>query len=165
VKATFHTLTSNNRENTKAVHLTVTKERQASRLYSFKYQLRDIHKPFYNVKIKTDFRNFKCRKNYTLKSIFASLFYDAFSVTNIYSVDRVTSEWRWTDEDKHPCPKRNSNPRSQLPGDQDLRLKPRSYWDRHRNQVSDTSLQHYYMRYILSRQGTQTSYLSTSYNH
>jgi hypothetical protein len=33
-----------------------------------------------------------------------SLFYDAFSVTRLYSVDdTVTSEgWRWIDKDKHP---------------------------------------------------------------
>jgi hypothetical protein len=49
--------------------------------------------------------------------IFVSLFYDAFSVTRQYSVyDRVTNEWLWwIDEDKHPCLKRDWNPRSQRP--------------------------------------------------
>jgi hypothetical protein len=59
---------------------------------------------------------------------FGSLFYDAFSVSIVYSDDdRVTSEWWWTDEDKHPYLKRNSNPRSQRPSDQDLRLRPRGH--------------------------------------
>jgi hypothetical protein len=43
------------------------------------------------------------------RSLLFSLFYDAFSVTRLYSVDdRVTSE----------CLKRDSNPRSQRPSDQ-----------------------------------------------
>jgi hypothetical protein len=45
------------------------------------------------------------------------LFYDAFSVTRLYTVyDRVISVWWWwwwTEKDKHPCLKRDSNPRSQ----------------------------------------------------
>jgi hypothetical protein len=36
-------------------------------------------------------------------SLFGCFFYDALSVTRLYSVcDRMTSEWWWTDEDKHP---------------------------------------------------------------
>jgi hypothetical protein len=33
-------------------------------------------------------------------------------------------------EDKHPCLKQDSNPRSQRPSDQGLRLRPRGNWDR-----------------------------------
>jgi hypothetical protein len=63
--------------------------------------------------------------------VFCSLFNDAFSVIRLYSVDgRMTSEWWWIDEDKHPCLKRDTNPRSQRPSNQDLRIRPRSYWER-----------------------------------
>jgi hypothetical protein len=59
-------------------------------------------------------------------AFFHSLFYYAFSVTRLYSVnDRVTSEWwwwRWIDEDKRPCLKRDSYPWSQCPSDQGLCL-------------------------------------------
>jgi hypothetical protein len=62
-----------------------------------------------------------------------SLFYDAFWVTRLYSVDEgVTSEWWWSiGDDKHPCFKRDWNPRSQRPSDQNLRLRPRGHWDQH----------------------------------
>jgi hypothetical protein len=54
--------------------------------------------------------------------IFCSLFYDAFSVTRLYSADdRATREWWWINEDKHPCLKRDSNLQSQLLSDQGLR--------------------------------------------
>jgi hypothetical protein len=54
-------------------------------------------------------------------------FHDAFSWTRLYSVDdRVISEWWWTDEDKYPCLKRDSNPWSQRPSDKGLRLRPRT---------------------------------------
>jgi hypothetical protein len=33
-------------------------------------------------------------------------------------------------KDKHPCPEQNSNPRSQQPNGQDLRLRPRCHRDR-----------------------------------
>jgi hypothetical protein len=61
-----------------------------------------------------------------IKIIFGTLFYDAFSVTRLYSVyDRITSKWwLWIDEGKHPCLKRNSNPQSQRPSDQGLRVTP-----------------------------------------
>jgi hypothetical protein len=64
---------------------------------------------------------------------FESLFYDALSVTRPYSVDNmVKSEWWWIDEEKRPCLKRDSNPRSQRPCDQGLllRLRPPGHWDR-----------------------------------
>jgi hypothetical protein len=49
---------------------------------------------------------------------FCSLFYDAFSVTRLQSMDdRVASAWSWIDEDKHPCLKQDSNPRSRRPND------------------------------------------------
>jgi hypothetical protein len=59
-----------------------------------------------------------------------SLYCDSFSVYRLYSVgDRVTSEWwRWIDGDIHPCIKRHSNPRSQLPSDQGLLLSPHGHW-------------------------------------
>jgi hypothetical protein len=61
---------------------------------------------------------------------FDSLFYDAFSVTRPYSVDdTVTSEWWWIDEDKHPCLKQDTNPRSQRSSHCGLRLRPRGHWD------------------------------------
>jgi hypothetical protein len=37
-------------------------------------------------------------------------------------------------EDKHPCFKQDSNPQTQRPCDQGLRLRPRSHWD----QLDDT---------------------------
>jgi hypothetical protein len=44
--------------------------------------------------------------------LFGSLLCDACSVTRLHSAnDRVTSEWWWwTDKDKHPCFKQDSNP-------------------------------------------------------
>jgi hypothetical protein len=61
---------------------------------------------------------------------FGSLFYDAFSVTRLYSVDdRVTSEWWWVDEDKHPCLMRDSNPQSQHSSYQVLCPRLHGHWD------------------------------------
>jgi hypothetical protein len=61
--------------------------------------------------------------------VIVSSFHYAFSVTRLYNVDSsVTSEW-WIHENKHPCLKRDSNPRSQCPSDQGLWLWPRGYWD------------------------------------
>jgi hypothetical protein len=60
-----------------------------------------------------------------------SLFYEAFSVPRPYSVDvMVTSEWWWIDEDKHPCLKLNSNPRSHRPSNKSLLLIPRHALER-----------------------------------
>jgi hypothetical protein len=42
-----------------------------------------------------------------------------------YTQDNTTQK----DEDKHPCLKRDSHPRSQRPSDQGLRLRPRDHWD------------------------------------
>jgi hypothetical protein len=66
-----------------------------------------------------------------LLSIFG-IFYDAFSVPRLYSVDdTVTAEWWWwIDEDKQPCLKRDSNPLSQSPRDQGLRFWRRGRWER-----------------------------------
>jgi hypothetical protein len=63
--------------------------------------------------------------------LFGSLFYDAFSVTRLYSVDdRVESEsWWWIDEVNHPYLKRDSNPWSQRSRDQGLDLRPRGHRD------------------------------------
>jgi hypothetical protein len=70
--------------------------------------------------------------SYTCFFFFGSLFHDTFSVTRLYSInDRVTSQWRWTHKDKHPCLKWDSNPRSQCPSDQGLHLRPHGHWDRH----------------------------------
>jgi hypothetical protein len=56
---------------------------------------------------------------------FGSLFYNAFSVTRPNSIDdKVTSEWRWTDKDKHPCIKQDSNPQSQCQSNEVLCLRP-----------------------------------------
>jgi hypothetical protein len=64
------------------------------------------------------------------KDNFCSLFYNDFSVIRLYDVDdRVTREWWWTDENWHPSLKRNSNPRSQRPSDQGLRLLQRGHCD------------------------------------
>jgi hypothetical protein len=63
--------------------------------------------------------------------IFSSLFYDAFSLSGLCSVDNtVTTKWWWIDEHNLPCLKRVSNPRSQRLSDKGLRLRPRSRWDR-----------------------------------
>jgi hypothetical protein len=63
-----------------------------------------------------------------IKSVFGTLFYDDFSVTRLYSAsDRVTSEWWWIVEDKHPYVKQESNPLSQRLSDQDLGLRPRGH--------------------------------------
>jgi hypothetical protein len=63
-----------------------------------------------------------CRFHLAKIVIICSLFYDAFSVTRLYSVyNRVTSEWRrWIDENKHQCLTRDSNPRSQRPSNRCL---------------------------------------------
>jgi hypothetical protein len=50
---------------------------------------------------------------------FGSLFYEAFSVTSKW--------WWWVDKDKRPCLKQDSNPWSQRPSDQGLRLRPRGF--------------------------------------
>jgi uncharacterized MAPEG superfamily protein len=44
----------------------------------------------------------------------------------IASMIVFTSEWWWMDENKHPCLKWDSNPRSQRPSDQGVRLKDRA---------------------------------------
>jgi hypothetical protein len=63
--------------------------------------------------------------------LFGSLFCDAFSVTRLYSVhDRMISEWWcWVDEDNNPCLNRDSNPQSQRPSNQGLRLRPSGHWN------------------------------------
>jgi hypothetical protein len=56
-----------------------------------------------------------------MNGFFCTLFNEAFSASRIHIVhDRVTSEWwwRWIHEDKYPCLKRDSNPRSRRPSDQ-----------------------------------------------
>jgi hypothetical protein len=40
-------------------------------------------------------------------------------------------------DDKHPCLKRNSNPRSQQPSDQSLRIRQRGHWDRPHLKLQD----------------------------
>jgi hypothetical protein len=69
---------------------------------------------------------------FRLNFLFGSIFYCAFSVTTLHSVDeRVTSEWWWwIDEDKYTYLERDLNPRSQCPSDQGLHLTPRGHWDR-----------------------------------
>jgi hypothetical protein len=60
-----------------------------------------------------------------------SLFYNAFSVTRLYSVnDTATSEWWWwIAEHKHPCLKQDLNPWSQHPSNQGLSLRPHGHCD------------------------------------
>jgi hypothetical protein len=65
------------------------------------------------------------------RQFFLCLFYDTFSVTIVCSVS-VTSEW-WIDEDKHPCLKWNSNPRSHSPVYQGLCVRQRGHWTGDRN--------------------------------
>jgi hypothetical protein len=56
---------------------------------------------------------FGSRNRYVEGSLmyFGTLFYHAFSITRLYSVDgRVTAEWWWwIGEDKHPCLKQDLN--------------------------------------------------------
>jgi hypothetical protein len=63
--------------------------------------------------------------------VICNLFHNTFSVrTKLYSInDRVTSEWWWTDKDKHLCLKQDSNPQSQCPRDQSRHLRPRGHWN------------------------------------
>jgi hypothetical protein len=59
---------------------------------------------FFNRKIEVELIN--CNHYFIL-------FYDAISVTRLYSVDdRVTGEWWWIDKGKHPYVKQDSNSRS-----------------------------------------------------
>jgi hypothetical protein len=66
-----------------------------------------------------------------LMFVCGSLFYKAFSVTILYSVnDRVTIEWWWwwIDEDKHSCLRWDLNPQSQRPSDKGLCIRLHDHW-------------------------------------
>jgi hypothetical protein len=52
--------------------------------------------------------------------------------------------------DKHPCLKRDSNPRSQHPRTQGLCFRPRGHWDRPLYNYSHKCFHKYYVRYSYS---------------